>query len=62
MIPIPVAMNAGLINVEFTTTKKVKETKSSVGIITVNTVRTPVRPYLVLTVKVRIFALLLKQT
>ena len=50
--PIPVAMNAGLINVDVITTKKSKEKVFSVGIITVKTERTPPKPYKVLAVQV----------
>ena len=50
--PIPVAMNAGLINVDFITTKKSKEKVFSVGIITVKTERIPPKPYKVLSVMV----------
>ena len=38
-IPIPVAMGAGLIKVEFTTVRRTQEKKSSIGIITVKTIR-----------------------
>lgn len=49
--PIPVAMTAGLIKVSFTTTKRTREKKSTIGIITVKTTREAVRPYKILTVK-----------
>lgn len=48
--PILVAMKEGLINVIFTTTKRSKEKKSSVGVITVKTIRQQTRPYRVQTV------------
>ncbi|ELU02288.1 hypothetical protein CAPTEDRAFT_227872 [Capitella teleta] len=44
--PIPVAMNAGLIKVEFTTTKKSKEKSRDVGLITIKTQKES-RPYTV---------------
>lgn len=37
--PIPAAMSKGLIKVSFTTTKRSREKKSSIGIITVKTIR-----------------------
>lgn len=43
--PIQVAMKEGLINVMFTTTKRSKEKKSSIGVITVKTIREETRPY-----------------
>lgn len=43
--PIPLAMNEGFINVMFTTTKRSKEKKSSIGVITVKTIREQTRPY-----------------
>jgi hypothetical protein len=49
--PIPVAMAEGLIKVMYTTTKRSKEKTSSVGIITVKTIREPVRPYTVVSVR-----------
>ena len=50
-IPIPVAMGAGLIKVEFTTVRRTQEKKSSIGIITVKTIRESVRPYVIKCVK-----------
>ncbi len=44
-LPIPVAMSQGIIKVEFTSTKRTQEKKSSVGLITVKTSRENVRPY-----------------
>lgn len=44
--PIPVAMNAGFIKVEFTTTKKSKEKTRDVGLITIKTYK-ETRPYTV---------------
>jgi hypothetical protein len=49
--PIPIAMTAGLIKVEFTTTRRTKETRSSIGIITVKTIKEHIRPYTILKVK-----------
>lgn len=48
--PIPVAMKEGLIKVMFTTTKRTKEKKSSVGVITIKTIREQTRPYRVCSV------------
>ena len=48
-IPIPVAMSQGNIKVEFTSTKRTKEKKSSVGIITVKTIREHVKQYVIKT-------------
>jgi hypothetical protein len=50
-VPISVAMTAGLIKVQFTTTKRSPEKKSSVGVITVKTIRESIRPYVIRTVK-----------
>ena len=44
--PIPVAMNAGFIKVEYTTTKKSKETRKDIGLITIKTHK-ETRPYTV---------------
>ena len=44
-------MGAGLIKVDFTTTKRTQEKKSSIGIITVKTIRETVRPYEIKDVK-----------
>ena len=49
-IPIPEAMSRGLIKVSFTTTKRGQEKRSSMGIITVKTIREPLRPYIVISV------------
>lgn len=46
-LPISVAMTAGLIKVQFTTTKRSPEKKSSVGVITVKTIRESIRPYVI---------------
>lgn len=45
-IPIPVAMNAGKIKVEFTSTKKTKEKRRDIGLITIKMLRES-RPYTV---------------
>ena len=44
-IPIPLAMSQGLIKVEFTSVRRSREKKSSIGIITVKTVKEVTRPY-----------------
>jgi hypothetical protein len=49
-IPIPEAMSKGLIKVSFTTTRRGQEKRSSMGIITVKTIREPLRPYIVMSV------------
>lgn len=49
-LPIPVAMNQGLIKVELTTTRRTQEKKSSMGIITVKTIRETIRPYTIVAV------------
>ncbi|KAK2155416.1 hypothetical protein LSH36_241g06023 [Paralvinella palmiformis] len=49
-IPIPVAMNAGLIVVESSKTKKVKESVSAVGLVTVNVIR-ETRPYTIIRIR-----------
>ena len=45
-IPIPVAMNAGKIKVEFTSTKKTQEKRRDIGLITIRVLRES-RPYTV---------------
>jgi hypothetical protein len=49
--PIVTAMTEGLIKVMFSTTKRSQEKTSSIGIITVKTIREPVRPYKILSIK-----------
>jgi len=49
--PIVTAMTEGLIKVMFSTTKRSQEKTSSIGIITVKTIRESVRPYKILSVK-----------
>jgi len=49
--PIPVAMSKGWIKVSFSTTKRSREKKSSIGIITVKTIREQVRPFIIRKVK-----------
>ena len=49
-IPISVAMSKGLIKVEFTSTSRTQEKKSSIGIITVKTIRQANRPYTITSV------------
>ena len=50
-IPIPLAMSQGKIKVEFTSTRRSREKRSTIGIITVKTIKENIRPYRVLRVK-----------
>ena len=50
-LPIARAMSEGLIKVMFTKTKRTPEKVSSIGIITVKTIRETARPYTILSVK-----------
>lgn len=49
--PIPVAMGSGLIKVSLSKMRRTTEKKSSIGIITVKTIRETTRPYTILSVK-----------
>ena len=46
-IPIPAAMAKGLIKVAFTTVRRSEEKRSTLGIITVKTIRERIRPYVI---------------
>jgi len=50
-IPIPAAMSDGKIKVEFMAVKRTEEKKTSIGIITVKTVKEAVRPYTIKSVR-----------
>jgi len=50
-MPISLAMNSGLIKVMSTSTRRTAEKKSSVGIVTVKTVKQGSRPYVIISVR-----------